>query len=71
MTYSFFVFFGQGFCPRITVDALRSFPSNLLYGGRNRLQVAVWLSLDVVGYRTRYRSEHGSARIVLGIPTCH
>jgi len=34
-------FFGRGFCPGIAVDVLQCFPANCLYGGRNRLQVAV------------------------------
>ncbi|PYL60223.1 MAG: hypothetical protein DMF24_10800 [Verrucomicrobia bacterium] len=37
----FIEFLGQGIVPGITVDRLHCFPANCLYGGRNRLQVAV------------------------------
>jgi hypothetical protein len=42
MTYSFYpMFWGRGFCAGIAVDFLQCLPANCLYGGRNRLHIAV------------------------------
>jgi hypothetical protein len=42
MTYSFLrKFLGSGFVPEIALTSCSVFPTHCLYGGRNRLQVAV------------------------------